>query len=74
MPQHVRQLHHVPGLAVKSPGEQVAEVVGEDLFGRDPRKFAEGFHLRPDLFPIYVSSASGEENPAGSDLLFSGVI
>ena len=50
--QDVRQFDNVPGRPVERPGEQVAQVVGEDLPGGDARLFAEGFHLRPNLFPV----------------------
>ena len=31
VPQHIRQLRHIPAGTVECPGEQVSQVVGEDL-------------------------------------------
>ena len=71
--QHVRQLRHVPADLVERPGEQVAQVVGEDLGGLHPRPGAQGLHLRPDLFPGQAPSASGEKDLTGGDFLSPGV-
>ena len=71
--EDVGEFDHVVGLVVEGLGEEVAEIVGEDFPRFDAGLFAEGFHFRPDLFPIDGFAASGEENLAGSDFLFPGV-
>ena len=67
VPQHVGQLGHVPGAAVKRPGEEVAQVVGEDLGGRHPGRGADRLHLCPDLLSGQGPSAPGEEHLARGD-------
>lgn len=59
--QHVGQTHDVPVHPVKGRGEQVAEVVRENLAGRDPRRPAQPLHLRPDLASVQGPPASGRE-------------
>ena len=74
MPQHRRQRRHVPVHPVMRPGEQMAQIVGEHLRGRNPRGFAQRFQVRPDLMPAQAFSASGEKYLAGGDFVFPGVL
>ena len=74
MPQDVRQLDHVPGQAVKRPGKQVAEVVGEDLPRVDAGHAGKGLHLGPDLPPGQRVPPPGAENRAGRDAVAAGVV
>ena len=46
--QKIGQLDDVPGRPIEGGGEQVPQVVGEDLRGGNPRFRAEGFHLPPN--------------------------
>ena len=73
MAQHVGELHHVPARFIKGPGKKVPQVVGEDLPRLYPRFPAEGFHLRPDLFPRKAFAASGGEYLPGGGFLLFGV-
>ena len=36
-------------LRVEAPGEEMAQIMREDLIGRDTRVAADRFHLGPDL-------------------------
>lgn len=49
--QQVRQLGDVPAGLVEHPGEEVPEIVREDLGGLHARVPAQGLQLRPDLAP-----------------------
>ena len=73
MAEDVGEFDDVVSLVVEGLGEEVAEVVREDFPRCDAGLFAEGFHLGPDLLSIDGFTASGEENLAGSDFLFSSV-
>ena len=72
--QHVGQLRHVPAHPVKCPGEQVPQIVGEDLIRRHAGSAAQPLHLRPDLPSGQAPSASGEKNLAGGVFLRFGVL
>ena len=63
------RLDHVPAHPIEGPREQAAQGVGALLAGRSSRRLALGLHSRPDLFSIYVFSASGEKNLAGGVFL-----
>ena len=67
--QNIRQLHYVLTGPVKGPGEQVPQIVGEDLIRRHAGSAAQPLHLRPDLHPGKTFSASGEEYLTGGDFL-----
>ena len=67
--RHISRLDHVPAHPVEGPREQAAQGVGALLAGRSSRRLALGLHSRPDLFSIYVFSASGEKNLAGGVFL-----
>ena len=73
VPQDVRQFDHVPGQAVKRPGKQVAEVMGEDLPRVDAGHAGKGLHLGPDLPPGQRIPPPGAENRAGRDAVAAGV-
>lgn len=49
VPQNVRKLCDVLLNAVKSPGEQVPQIVRKHLPGIYPCHFAQAFHLTPDV-------------------------
>ena len=72
--QHIGQLHHIVGTAIKRLGEQVPQVVGEHLFRRDSRCTAQCFHFRPDLFSGNRLTASGEKHLARGDFLFFSIL
>ena len=62
-------LDPVPAHPVEGPREQAAQGVGALLAGRSSRRLALGLHSRPDLFSIYVFSATGKKNLAGGVFL-----
>ena len=72
--QHVGQLGHVPGGGVEAPGEEMPQVVGEDLGALHPRLAAEPFHLRPDVLPVQRPSAAGAEDHPGGNGPLPGVL
>lgn len=74
MAQDVGQLDHVLAHMIETPGEQVAQVVGEDLALLNACRLAQPLHFRPNLLSGNGFSASGEEDLAGGDFLFSGVL
>ena len=49
MPQHISQLDDVPAHPVKSPGEQMAQIMWKNLGTQNPRLRTESLHFRPDL-------------------------
>ena len=51
--QKVRQLCYVFLQRIKGPGEEVAEVVGEDPPGLHPRCLTEMVQLPPDVGPVH---------------------
>ena len=70
MAQHVRQLRHILMHPVEGPGEQVAQVVGEDFRRRDACLSAQALHLRPDLAAGHPLPGPGaEELPRKDPLL-----
>ena len=71
--QHVRQLGDVPADLIEQRGEQMPEVVGENLGGLHPGFGAQRFHFPPDLAAGDRLSASGEKNLSGGGFLFPGV-
>ena len=68
--QNIRQLHYVLTGPVKGPGEQVPQIVGEDLIRRHAGSAAQPLHLRPDLTAAQASSASGEKDLTRSGFVF----
>ena len=64
VPEHVRELGHVPRDAVERPREQVPQVVREHLARRHARRAADGLHLRPDLPARQTCTVSGEKDLA----------
>ena len=46
---------------VKSPGKQLAQIVGKHLAGFYSGFLAEGFHLRPNIAPVQRLSVSGNK-------------
>ena len=49
MPENIGQLGDILFDAVKGSGEQMAQVMGEDLLRRDLCLLAKCFHLPPDI-------------------------
>ena len=50
--QNIGQLSNVLFDSVKSPGEQLSQIVGKDLAALDPGFIAKPFHGRPDGTPV----------------------
>ena len=73
MAEQVSELGDIMADAVEGPGEQVPQVVGEHLGGRDPSQLADRFHLCTDLLSGQPCTVSGEKDLAGSGFLFFGV-
>ena len=71
--KNVGQAGHIPANLVEGPGEQVAEIVRENLPRLHAGLFADGLHLRPNLLARQRTTASGEKHLTGGDFLFSGV-
>ena len=63
------QLGDVPAGLVEHPGEEVPEIVREDLGGLHARVPAQGLQLRPDLAPAQLPAAPGAEYRAGGGFL-----
>ena len=65
--QHVGQLGHIPAGAVKHPGKEVPQVVGEHLAGSHTGLGAQGLHLGPNLLARDGAAPAGAEDPIGGD-------
>ena len=74
MPQDVGQLGNILFDSVKGAGEQLAQIVGENLAGGNAGGYTEGLHLRPDIASIEGLSVAGDEDRAGMDAVFLRVI
>lgn len=69
--QHVGQLGHIPAGAVKHPGKEVPQVVGEHLAGGHAGLLAQGLHLGPNLLAGDGAAPAGAEDlPRGRFLPF----
>ena len=66
--ENIRQFRHVFGDLVKRSGEELAQVVREDLGRGDPGGLAERLHLGPDVAAVQRFAAPGPEDNPGGDL------
>ena len=67
VPQDIRQLAQILLLVIVGPGEQVAQIVGEDLGARHAAALPEALHRPPDVAAVHGPSAPGDEDGAGHD-------
>ena len=68
--QDVRQPGEILLQGIKRPGEEVPEVVGEDLARRHAGALAEGLHIPPDVRPVQRPPVPREKHRSGGDFLF----
>ena len=73
MTEHICQLAQVLFQGVKPPGEEMAEVMGEDPPALDTGPPGEGFELLPDIRAVHRLSAFCAEDRPGSDAPFHGI-
>ena len=55
---------------VKSPGKQLAQIVGKHLAGFYSGCLAEGFHLRPNIAPVQRLPVPGNKDRSRTDAVF----
>ena len=72
--KNVRQAGQVPLHLVESPGEEMAEVVREDLPGGDLGLPAQRLHLPPEVGAVQGLAAPGDQHRAGGDAVGFGVL
>ena len=67
--EDIRQFGDILFNAVERAGEQMAEIVREDLRGADPRLSAKTFHLAPDGRAVDRSAGLRDKNASRSYFL-----
>ena len=72
--QNIGQFGAVFLNTVKSPGKQLAQIVGEHFACLYTGCFAKGFHLGPDVAPIQRLAVPGNKDWAGMDTVILRVI
>ena len=74
VPQNICQLRNILLNAVKSPGKELAEVMGKDLGGIDTRCLTQPFHLCPDVASVQRLTVSCHKDNAAMDSAPFGII
>ena len=71
--EHIGQFAQIFFQRIEPPGEEMAEVVGEDPPALDTGPPGEGFELLPDIRAVHRLSAFCAEDRPGSDAPFHGI-
>ena len=74
MAQNIRQLRNILLDPIKSPGKELAQVMGENLGRIHICSMTQPFHLRPNVTAIHRLSALCNEYGSAADSSSSGII